>query len=117
MRQPLYCTAVGKAILAELTDHDILSVWEKSEIIPLTPNTMINRDIFMNEINRIRHIGYAIDHEENELGVRCVAVAFRDYTGHACHAISVSAPASRMTDEKITDISSLLIQARSELER
>ena len=114
MRQPLYCTAVGKALLAELTDREIGLIWENSDIQPLTPHTFVNFDDFKNELNRVRLSGYAVDNEENELGVRCVAVSLRDYTGQARHAISISAPLSRMSYERLCDISSKLMQIKSE---
>lgn len=112
IHQPLYCTAVGKALLAERTDHDIRTVWESSDIHALTPRTLVSLEDFMNEIHQIRQSGYAVDNEENELGVRCVAVSLRNYAGDACHAISVSAPASRMTDDKLHEIAEQLLHIK-----
>ena len=113
IRQPLYCTAVGKALLAERTDHDIRSVWENSDIHALTPYTIVSLEDFMEEMHQIRQSGYAVDNEENELGVRCVAVSLRNYAGDACHAISVSAPASRMSDDKLNQIAEQLLQIKN----
>lgn len=114
MRQPLYCTAVGKAVLAEHTEKEIRSVWESSEIRSLTPYTLVNLNDFMREIEEIRHLGYAMDNEENEIGVKCVAVALRDYTGLARHAISVSAPVSRMTNDNLAKITKKLMLIKSD---
>ena len=49
----------------------------------------------------MRQLGYALDNEENELGVRCIAAAIPDYRGRASYAISLSAPVSRMTDQRV----------------
>ncbi|MDD2417442.1 MAG: IclR family transcriptional regulator [Oscillospiraceae bacterium] len=114
MRQPLYCTAVGKALLAELSDREIRIIWDNSIINRLTPNTIVDWKCFINEIDKVRKAGYAQDNEENELGVRCVAVALRDYTGQSQHAISISAPISRLSDEKLESLAEKLMKIKSE---
>ena len=55
-------------------------------------------------------MGYALDDEENELGVRCIAAAIPDYRGRASYAVSVSAPISRMSDERIGLLRGPLLQ-------
>ncbi len=55
----------------------------------------------MNEIEGIREKGYAMDLEENELGVKCMGTAILDYTRNPVAAFSISGPIQRMTDEKI----------------
>ena len=64
-RAPMYCTAVGKAILSKYPDEIIKEIWEATEIKPLTPKTIINFEAFIEEINMIRSQGYALDLEEN----------------------------------------------------
>ena len=56
---------------------------------------------FLDEIAEIRKCGYAVDNEENELGVRCVAVAIPDQYGKYRYAASVSAPINRMDDDTV----------------
>ena len=68
MRRPLYCTGVGKAILATRGDEEVLRCWEESERVPCTPYTITRKDAFLREISQIRQHGYAMDNEENELG-------------------------------------------------
>ena len=68
MRRPLYCTGVGKAILATRGDEEVLQCWEESERVPCTPYTITRKDAFLREIAQIRQQGYAMDNEENELG-------------------------------------------------
>ena len=84
-RIPLYCSGVGKSIMAGLPDLQIKELWEQSEIQSLTPHTIVDLELFMDEINKIRRDGFAVDNEENELGVRCVAVSLKDYGGN-CYA-------------------------------
>lgn len=92
---PARSTALGKAILAEMTDDDVLAAL--SESTESTPT-------FFEELNRTRDRGYAIDFEENELGAICVAaVVPPDAAGHS-YAISISGPITRMTPESIDRI-------------
>ena len=115
MRRPLYCTGVGKAILATWPDSEVRALWENSEIQAWTEHTIVDEEAFFREIERVRRLGYALDNEENELGVRCMAAALPDYSGRASYAISVSAPITRMSDERITALRGPLLAARDEI--
>ena len=115
MRRPLYCTGVGKAILATRGDEEVLRCWEESERVPCTPYTITRKDAFLREISQIRQHGYAMDNEENELGVRCVAAAIPDWHGAASYALSISAPVSRMTDERVRSLIPALLETRDEI--
>ena len=68
---------------------------------PLTPRTLTSLEALQAELARVRHQGYALDDEECEVGVRCVAVPVRDFTGRVVASVSVTGPATRMTDAKI----------------
>lgn len=100
MHRPLYCTGVGKAILSTLSDPEIETIWNESDIRSYTPYTIVDKKVFLNEIETIRQQGYAFDKEENELGVCCIAAAIPDWRGRASHALSVSIPVSRMTEDR-----------------
>ena len=56
-----------------------------------------------------------MDNEENELGVRCVAAAIPDWHGAASYALSISAPVSRMTDERVRSLIPALLETRDEI--
>ncbi|MBS4534776.1 IclR family transcriptional regulator [Clostridium sp. D2Q-14] len=94
MKVPMYCTAVGKAILATKTNTEIAEYWEKSSIRKLTNNTIVNLEDFLEEIENIRKKSYAIDNEENEHGVICIGATFSSFKNIAAGAISVSMPVS-----------------------
>ena len=79
-RIPLYCSGVGKALLAELPDPEIEDIWNSSEITSLTPYTVTSLSDLMDRIRGVREAGYAMDDEENEEGVRCIAVSIPDST-------------------------------------
>ena len=73
MRLPLYCTGVGKAILATWPRSEARAVWEASDVYAWTENTITDEEAFFREIDKVRQLGYALDNEENEVGVRCIA--------------------------------------------
>ena len=104
MRRPLYCTAAGKSILATLSDREVAAIWEQSNIETYTEHTITSLSALYEELDGIRACGYAIDNEENEPGVRCIAAAIRDYTGRSRAAFSISAPSLRLPDERIFDL-------------
>jgi DNA-binding IclR family transcriptional regulator len=106
---------VGKVILADLSDHEIKEIWDISSIRSLTEHTIVDFGRFMTEIKEIRHRGYALDNEENEIGVCCIAVSLNQYTGIANHAISVSFPKSRITSERIEITANALLDIKSKL--
>ncbi len=116
-RVPLYCTGVGKALLAEMDDPEIRDIWDRSEIKKLTPNTIVNFDRFMDKIRQVRREGYALDDEENEEGVRCIAVTIGDYNRIPVYAISISAPVSRMNDGRIEELAVSILALKDELAR
>lgn len=94
-RVDAHCTAVGKAILARLPEADANQVITRTELRPVTEHTITTIAELQDEIAIIRKQGYAIDDGEQEIGVRCIAVAIPDAPTGA--AISISGPAARMS--------------------
>jgi DNA-binding IclR family transcriptional regulator len=93
---PAYCTSVGKALLAQ-QDEDLVHAWAATlEFNRLTPNTIASVDELMEELDRIRERGYAIDDEEREPGVRCIGAPIFDHEHRAVAAISLGAPTDRL---------------------
>ena len=97
LRSPMYCTAVGKSILSHLPDTEVRAIWDRSIIKPRTQNTIVNYDEFIKHLQKARELGWAIDNEENEVGVVCIGAPIIDFTNAPIGAISISAPAARMT--------------------
>ncbi len=108
-------TAVGRAIMARLPDEEIRRIWDATVIEKKTPHTIVSFDAFMDEMRRVRRQGYAVDREENELGVRCVGIALPDMYGEYTYAFSVSAPATRMDDAKEAEIGELVLKTAREM--
>lgn len=110
-RAPAHSTAVGKAILAELPDHEVNAVILRHPLKSSTPNTITSAEKLKAELRATRTRGYAIDDEENEEGVRCVGAAVRDHSGRPVAAISVSGPSFRITKENAPKIAQPLVRA------
>lgn len=115
LRSPLYCTGVGKAILATLPADEVEQIWQHTTPQKLTAHTIVEFDALQAQLTEVRTNGYAIDDEENELGVRCVAVAIPGVGGRADSAFSISGLAPYMTPERIRRIATLALDARTDI--
>jgi DNA-binding IclR family transcriptional regulator len=90
MSVALHTTAIGKAVLAELTDEEVLAVSRRTGLPRRTPNTLTSEEDLLTALARVRAAGYAIDDEENEPGIRCVGAAVFDHTGQVLGGLSIS---------------------------
>lgn len=114
-RIPLYCSGVGKAMAADMEECQVKAFWDSSDIQKLTPHTITEYPKFLERLKEIRKTGYALDDEENELGVRCIAVSIPDYKGRAKYAFSISAPAARMSDTRVSELSEIVLRVKSDI--
>src|SRR5260370_5935279 len=114
-RAPAYCTAVGKAMLAELPEGEVSKIVRRWGLKPVTANTLKTATALKAELSAVRSRGYASDDEEKEEGLRCVSAAVRGHSGKLFGAMSVSGPAFRMTKERIPEISQAVMLGANEL--
>ena len=114
-RIPLYCSGVGKAMAADMKETQIREIWDNSPIRKLTPHTIIHYTQFLDKIKEVQQKGYALDDEENELGVRCIAVSIPDFKGRPKYAFSISAPVARMSDKRIEELSKIVLHIKKEI--
>lgn len=112
---PLYCSGVGKAMLADMPDSKILSVWNQSEIQKITEYTITDFSLFQEAIQDIRQKGYALDNEENEPGVRCIAVSLKSFQGKPSYALSISAPKDRMENSRIEELKEMILNTKEKI--
>ena len=101
-RSPAHCTGVGKALLAYLSDEQLAQRYPDRRLKRYTDQTITDLDELRAELGRVRSRGYAIDLEEHEVGVKCVAVPTFDHKELAA-AVSVSGPVDRMDDHIAND--------------
>lgn len=109
-RVELHCTGVGKAMLAQLDDDRVRQIVSRQGLAPRTAHTIADERALFADLQRIRRQGFALDEQEQEIGVRCVAVALPADEG-AWAAVSVSGPLTRMTDAAVDRAVPLLREA------
>ena len=115
VRAPLYCTSVGKSILAFKSEAEIGRVVERKGLAPFTAHTISTKERLLAELARIRAEGYAIDDMEHEEHLRCLGAPIFDAHGEAFAAISLSGPAERNTLERIRDMAPVVVAAANEI--
>jgi IclR family acetate operon transcriptional repressor len=108
-----HCTAVGKALLATMPAPKVGELLQRTGLPGYTPNTITDADAFTEALEQITAQGYAVDEGEQEVGVRCVAVAVEGIPTRL--AMSISGPATRMTDAVIERAVPLLTKAQAAL--
>jgi IclR family KDG regulon transcriptional repressor len=112
-RAPAHCTSVGKALLAHQPPELVNQVIENG-LKRYTVNTITEPAALGEELAEIRIKGYAVDDEEIEVGLRCVAAPIRDHSGHVVAAISVAAPVQRMSKKNVqTTVPSVVAAAEA----
>lgn len=100
-RLPAYCTASGKIQLAyESRDH-LAQIFEGRSLQAHTGNTIDNFEKLGAHLKEAARLGYAVDNEELEEGVRCVAAPVKDYSGRVVAGVGLSGPVSRFSVERI----------------
>ena len=105
----LHNTALGKALLA-FGDFPLPERMPK-----LTDATITNIDEFQKHLEEICYLGYALDNEENEVGVRCIAVPVFNDIGFVIASIGISGPAIRLPDNQISGLADMVIATAFEL--
>lgn len=114
---PMHCTGVGKAMLAYMSDEEVESVISTYGLERYTPNTICDADELRVELGRIRARGYALDNEENDISIKCVAMPIRNSEGGALGSISVSGPSFRYEEDRIIDFADALQQTITQISR
>jgi IclR family transcriptional regulator, KDG regulon repressor len=114
---PLYCTAVGKVMLAYMPDDERKKVLPQLALKRLTPHTVGNLQELEAELYRVRKNGYACDLEENELHIRCIAAPIWDHAGCVNASLSITAPMVRMVAARLRQLAPLIQSAGSQISR
>jgi DNA-binding IclR family transcriptional regulator len=102
-RAPMHCTGSGKLLLTNYTDKQLAEYLRLKGNIKPTKNTITTYKELKNELKLIQERNYSIDNEECEIGMRCVAIPIRNYSGAIVAGLSVTGPAARMSFQKIKD--------------
>jgi len=89
-RLPVYSSSLGKVLLSEFSDHEILDILNSIKLLKKTQNTLVHANDILAEIKRVQTAGNAVDNEENEKGIFCIGAPIYDYRKKIIAAISTS---------------------------
>jgi IclR family transcriptional regulator, KDG regulon repressor len=112
---PVYCTSLGKAILAFSQRAVVETVIAKCQFKACTQHTITQPSLLEAELNSIRKRGYAVGDEEYEIGLRCIGAPVRNHLGEVIGAISIAGPTIRMTKKGVPGLARFEVQAADEL--
>lgn len=113
-RVELHCTGVGKALLAQLDQAQVAGIIDRVGLPAYTEHTITTEAALWDSLEAIRVLGYALDEQEQEPGVRCVAVPIAAGAS-SWMAVSVSGPLTRMSDEVVSRAVPLLREAAARI--
>ncbi|BCV24190.1 IclR family transcriptional regulator [Gelria sp. Kuro-4] len=116
-RAPLHCTGVGKVLLAYLPAAERADILARTGLKRFTPATICDPAALAAELEKVKAQGYALDREERERDVACLAAPVRDYRGRVVAALSVSAPASRLGPARQAEILPRLLEKAAAIAR
>lgn len=116
-RAPMYCTGIGKAVLANMSPADIQYILRMQPLEALTEHTLTEPEKILAELEKIRTRGYSVDDEGVELGLRCVAVPIYDYHKKPIAAVSISSAAAYLDNDKVLKAADKLKKTAKEISR
>ena len=108
-RAPMHSTGVGKLMLLNYDNQQLDKLISIKGLPALTHKTLTTREDLVSSLHQARANNYALDNEECELGVRCIATPIRDYTGRVIAGISVSGPITRLSMDRINTLKDTVI--------
>jgi DNA-binding IclR family transcriptional regulator len=112
---PVYCTSMGKAMLAFQPEEEIEQVIASLTFVRYTEKTLCTREDLLKSLKKVRTRGYAIDDEEIEIGTRCIGAPIFDENRRAIAALSVSGPTLRITVQSVPALAERLLRCCSEI--
>jgi IclR family pca regulon transcriptional regulator len=113
-RLPAYCTALGRVLLAHLTEEQATTELAKVEFVPHTKHTVTSRKKLEELLVSVRHDGYALNDQELEIGLRSIAVPVRNVVGSVVAAMNVSTQASRVSRRELIERCLPVLQSAAE---
>ena len=108
-------TAIGKAVLASLSTSELDAFVRRTGLPGRTPRTITSTSRLKAQLARVRRSGFALDDEENEIGVRCVGSAIRDHAGVVIGGLSASSLAMEHSLAELIALGPRVLQAADEV--
>ncbi|MDY0095216.1 MAG: IclR family transcriptional regulator [Candidatus Vecturithrix sp.] len=103
-RNAAHSCSLGKVLLADQPEIELDRLLQGMQLIQKTENTITDPLQLKDHLKIVRNRGYAVDDEESERGIRCIAAPVRNEIGVVVAAVSVSGPAIRITRERVQGI-------------
>jgi DNA-binding IclR family transcriptional regulator len=116
-RAPLHCTSVGKAILAYLEQKKMEKIVENVGLPKFTTNTITDRTLLKNELERIRRAGFAVDSSEHEQNTYCLGAAIFDEYGTVIGSCSISSGDPELVNSRMAHLSICIRYTAQEISR
>jgi IclR family KDG regulon transcriptional repressor len=112
---PLHIGASPKLLLAYLPEPERVRLIEEIELVPLTPNTITDRQELRRRLEEIRSQGYSIDNQDYEIGIHAVGAPVRDHTGTVVAGVTVTTPAARWDETREQNLIGLTVQTAAQI--
>lgn len=116
-RSPFHVSGIGKAVLAHLDSGRVAAIARRAGLKQFTPRTLATLPLLEQDLLVIRERGWAVDDEEHNDGMRCIAAAIFNEFGEPVGGVSISGPTVRVTPERIREIGPLVQAAAQEVSR
>ena len=116
-RAPLHSTALGKILLAYLPEKEREKIIAHKNLSCFTEHTIIEKKELEKELDKVKKQGFALDIEENEKEICCIAAPIRDYSGEVIAALSISSPFYRINTNQQKDLKNSLLQVSKKISK
>jgi DNA-binding IclR family transcriptional regulator len=113
-RSPAHCSSIGKSLLSGVDDAAVRQLYRNRRLAAKTPHSLRSVAALLRELAEVRAHGYALDTEELEIGLRCVAAPIRDANGAVVASLGLSGPSSRLTEATQAELADPVRQAARE---
>ncbi|MCL4458914.1 MAG: IclR family transcriptional regulator [Chloroflexi bacterium] len=107
---PAYCTALGKVLLACLTEDDLSKIIQKRGLTAYTPQTITSLEELKRELCLIRSQGFALEVEGFNIGLSSLGAPVRDYTGRVIAAVAIYGPTQRIVSDRLPELQKLVME-------
>lgn len=107
-RLDVNCSAVGKALIAFLSDEDFDQQFKGKVFARNNENTIVSTSKLKRELEHVRTVGYSFEDEEGEIGFRCIGAPIFNFTDHVVAAISVSGTTAQIPTEQVPELARIV---------
>jgi IclR family acetate operon transcriptional repressor len=112
---PMHASGIGKALMAEMEQAELEEMLSTTTLERFTEFTITDPERLLDDLAQTRQRGFAIDDQEKNAGMRCIAVPLHNWTGNAVAGISISGPVARIGDGEIGALAEAVMKSGREL--